>query len=139
MCLAGDESGTAHLHNLKLIQCDLTQFLDTDYNSLCTVADSQSTMGASNVDEEQVTIQRVTVDENDREKEPLWHTQSSSFVKVSTKGGYRDDRDYQTHPEEERRLVRKIDRRLLPVLTVMYTLNYLDRTNIVCQHPLSHE
>jgi hypothetical protein len=39
-------------------------------------------------------------------------------------------------PEEreqaERALVRKIDLRLLPMLIVMYILNYLDRNNIVC-------
>ncbi|RSH80115.1 hypothetical protein EHS25_007317 [Saitozyma podzolica] len=31
---------------------------------------------------------------------------------------------------EEKRLVRKIDRRILPILWLMYILNYLDRTNI---------
>lgn len=31
---------------------------------------------------------------------------------------------------EEKRLVRKIDRRLLPMLWVMYIFNYLDRTNV---------
>lgn len=39
-------------------------------------------------------------------------------------------------PEErqnaEKNLVRKIDIRLLPVLVIMYILNYLDRNNIVC-------
>lgn len=34
--------------------------------------------------------------------------------------------------QAEARLVRKIDFRLLPVLVVMYILNYLDRNNIVC-------
>lgn len=38
-------------------------------------------------------------------------------------------------PEErhnaEKKLVRKIDIRLLPVLVIMYILNYLDRNNIV--------
>ena len=37
----------------------------------------------------------------------------------------------------EARLVRKIDFRLLPVLVVMYILNYLDRNNIVCIPSLS--
>ena len=30
----------------------------------------------------------------------------------------------------ERRLVRKIDRRLLPMIILMYIMNYLDRNNI---------
>ncbi|CED82688.1 Permease of the major facilitator superfamily [Phaffia rhodozyma] len=32
--------------------------------------------------------------------------------------------------EEEKRLVRKIDKRLMPMFWVMYVLNYIDRTNI---------
>lgn len=32
--------------------------------------------------------------------------------------------------EEERKLVRKIDLRLFPMLWVMFCMNYLDRTNI---------
>jgi len=38
--------------------------------------------------------------------------------------------EYVTGTAEEKRLVRKIDRHLLPMLWVMYILNYLDRTNI---------
>lgn len=32
----------------------------------------------------------------------------------------------------EKALVRKIDIRLLPMIIIMYILNYLDRNNIVC-------
>jgi hypothetical protein len=32
--------------------------------------------------------------------------------------------------EEETRMVRKVDLRMMPILWVMYVLNYLDRTNI---------
>lgn len=32
--------------------------------------------------------------------------------------------------EEEKRLVRKIDLHLMPILWVMYILNYIDRTNV---------
>lgn len=43
-------------------------------------------------------------------------------------------------PEErtkaEKALVRKIDLRLLPMIIIMYILNYLDRNNIVSQHSL---
>lgn len=31
---------------------------------------------------------------------------------------------------EERRLVRKIDRNILPILTLLYLLSFLDRSNI---------
>ncbi len=41
-------------------------------------------------------------------------------------------RDYVPDTEAEKKLVRKIDMRLIPVLWVMYVLNYVDRTNIVC-------
>lgn len=34
--------------------------------------------------------------------------------------------------EAEKRLVRKIDIRLLPMIIIMYIMNYLDRNNIVC-------
>lgn len=33
-------------------------------------------------------------------------------------------------PEEERKLLRKIDRNLLPLLCVVYGLNYLDKTTV---------
>lgn len=43
-------------------------------------------------------------------------------------------------PEErvkaEKALVRKIDLRLLPMIIIMYILNYLDRNNIVSQPSL---
>lgn len=38
--------------------------------------------------------------------------------------------EYVADTPEEKRLVRKIDRRLLPMLWVMYIFNYLDRTNV---------
>jgi hypothetical protein len=40
-------------------------------------------------------------------------------------------RDYVPNTEAEKRLVRKIDMRLMPILWIMYILNYVDRTNIV--------
>jgi hypothetical protein len=44
-------------------------------------------------------------------------------------------------PEEreqaEKALVRKIDIRLLPMIIIMYILNYLDRNNIVSTYALS--
>jgi hypothetical protein len=87
-------------------------------------------MSASSIDEEQVTIPRVAVDENNRQKQPIWAKQSFSFTRVSSKCGRGDD--CQNHPEEGKQLVRKTDIGLLPVLAIMYALNYLDRTNIVC-------
>lgn len=39
--------------------------------------------------------------------------------------------DYRPDTEAERKLVRKIDLRLMPILWIMYVLNYVDRTNIV--------
>ena len=39
--------------------------------------------------------------------------------------------DYVPNTDAERKLVRKIDLRLMPILWVMYVLNYVDRTNIV--------
>ena len=40
-------------------------------------------------------------------------------------------RNYVPHTAEEKKLVRKIDAYLMPILWVMYILNYVDRTNIV--------
>lgn len=40
-------------------------------------------------------------------------------------------RNYVPDTEAERKLVRKIDMRLIPILWIMYVLNYIDRTNIV--------
>jgi hypothetical protein len=37
---------------------------------------------------------------------------------------------YTPGTDAEKHLVRKIDRRLLPILWAMYIFNYLDRTNI---------
>ncbi|WVF68722.1 hypothetical protein IAT40_003494 [Kwoniella sp. CBS 6097] len=45
---------------------------------------------------------------------------------VSPRGEY----NYVEGTDEEKRLVRKIDRHLLPMLWIMYVFNYLDRTNI---------
>ena len=44
-----------------------------------------------------------------------------------------DGSPYIPDTDEEKRLVRKIDKRLMPMLWVMYVMNYIDRTNIgVC-------
>lgn len=40
-------------------------------------------------------------------------------------------RNYVPGSAEEKKLLRKIDLRLMPVLWIMYILNYVDRTNIV--------
>lgn len=40
-------------------------------------------------------------------------------------------RNYIPNTDAEKKLVRKIDMRLIPILWVMYVLNYIDRTNIV--------
>ena len=38
--------------------------------------------------------------------------------------------DEETDPVEERRIIRKVDWRLLPLLILLYTLTFLDRVNI---------
>lgn len=40
-------------------------------------------------------------------------------------------RNYVPGSEAEKKLVRKIDYHLMPILWIMYVLNYVDRTNIV--------
>lgn len=40
-------------------------------------------------------------------------------------------RNYQPGSAAEKKLLRKIDLRLMPTLWIMYILNYVDRTNIV--------
>lgn len=40
-------------------------------------------------------------------------------------------RSYVPHSDQEKRLVRKIDLFLMPMLCLTYVLNYVDRTNIV--------
>ena len=40
-------------------------------------------------------------------------------------------RDYIPETDAEKKLRRKIDIHLLPMLWIMYVLNYIDRTNIV--------
>jgi hypothetical protein len=42
---------------------------------------------------------------------------------------------YVSGSAEEKKLVRKIDRHLMPMLWVMYIFNYLDRTNIGVSRP----
>lgn len=41
-----------------------------------------------------------------------------------------DGRPYVPDTAEEKALVRKIDAHLLPMLWIMYVMNYIDRTNI---------
>lgn len=43
------------------------------------------------------------------------------------------DAPYVPDPAEEKALVRRIDRRLLPVLWVMYIFNYIDRVSSVAR------
>lgn len=38
--------------------------------------------------------------------------------------------DYGFSPEEEKRIKRRIDRRLVPVLGIMYCVSLMDRTNL---------
>lgn len=45
-------------------------------------------------------------------------------------------RRYVPYSAEEKKLVRKIDLFLMPILWIMYILNYVDRTNIVSLSPL---
>ncbi len=40
-------------------------------------------------------------------------------------------RNYVPNTDAEKKLVRKIDLHLIPILWIMYILNYVDRTNIV--------
>lgn len=44
-------------------------------------------------------------------------------------------RNYVPGTVEEKKLVRKIDFFLMPILWLMYILNYIDRTNIVSAKP----
>jgi hypothetical protein len=39
--------------------------------------------------------------------------------------------NYVPDSDAEKKLLRKIDLRLMPILWIMYILNYIDRTNIV--------
>lgn len=71
----------------------------------------------------------------------------STIMSIHSKGEYQhSDREVHLHdypkaveattPEyvegtaEEKKLVRKIDMHLIPILWIMYVFNYLDRTNI---------
>jgi hypothetical protein len=57
----------------------------------------------------------------------------------ATKGGATSEeielqqalKNYVPETDAEKKLRRKIDLRLMPILWVMYVLNYIDRTNIV--------
>jgi hypothetical protein len=40
--------------------------------------------------------------------------------------------NYIPNTDAEKKLRRKVDMRLMPILWIMYILNYVDRTNIVC-------
>lgn len=44
-------------------------------------------------------------------------------------------KDYVPNTEAEKKLRRKIDLRLMPILWIMYILNYIDRNNIVRTSP----
>jgi hypothetical protein len=41
--------------------------------------------------------------------------------------------NYVPGSDAEKKLLRKIDLRLMPILWIMYVLNYIDRTNIVSE------
>ncbi|WVR04204.1 hypothetical protein IAU60_001204 [Kwoniella sp. DSM 27419] len=62
------------------------------------------------------------------------HLDEKAEVQHIEKGSSNDElsqeRPYVSGTVEEARLVRKIDRHMLPMLWVMYIFNYLDRTNI---------
>jgi hypothetical protein len=45
---------------------------------------------------------------------------------------------YVPNPDEEKALVRRIDRRLLPVLWVMYIFNYIDRVSMTFAWTTAH-
>ncbi|KAK0664381.1 putative transporter [Lasiodiplodia hormozganensis] len=49
---------------------------------------------------------------------------------ASSPDNIKSDSDYDFTPEEEQKLVRKIDMFLLPTIWLMYLLSYMDRTNI---------
>jgi hypothetical protein len=51
-------------------------------------------------------------------------------IEHSGKAVLADGRPYIPDTTEEKALVRKIDKHLLPMLWIMYVMNYIDRTNI---------
>lgn len=60
-----------------------------------------------------------------------------SIVETETKGGVdfiesasTSDSEFGYDQKQEKALIRKIDRKLLPLLTMLYLLSFLDRTNI---------
>lgn len=58
-------------------------------------------------------------------------------IEHSGKAVLADGRPYIPDTAEEKALVRKIDKRLLPMLWIMYVMNYIDRTNIGVCHVYS--
>lgn len=73
------------------------------------------------------------------EEELKDNTLHVEMTSTTTKGGATEEeiqlqealRNYVPDTDAEKKLVRKIDLRLMPTLWVMYILNYVDRTNIV--------
>jgi len=69
-------------------------------------------------------------------KETLQHLEQNPSI---VKGGASAEdvelqaalKNYVPGTDAEKALVRKIDMRLIPMLWIMYVLNYIDRTNIV--------
>lgn len=49
---------------------------------------------------------------------------------IIVKANDRSIADYEIDPEAEKRLLRKLDWRIIPVLWLLYMLAFLDRTNI---------
>lgn len=72
----------------------------------------------------------------DELKDNALHVEMTS---TTTKGGATEEeiqlqqalRDYVPETDAEKKLRRKIDLHLMPMLWIMYILNYVDRTNIV--------
>lgn len=59
---------------------------------------------------------------------------------ASSPDNIKSDSEYDFTPEEEQKLVRKIDMFLLPTIWLMYLLSYMDRTKYVPsrhQHPMN--
>lgn len=69
-------------------------------------------------------------------KEDIKHTEVNDIVIQKTFNEQDAEvaealRNYVPNTEAEKKLVRKIDIRLMPILFIMYIMNYIDRTNIV--------
>src|ERR1700748_2399692 len=84
-----------------------------------------------------ISIEQVKAQENQSLSSRLEDnaTFEDSIIKVEVYDTEREItrvvQDYVQGTEEERRLVRKIDLRLLPVLGIMYALQSMDRTGMV--------